>query len=106
MATRATGRPRGWAISSHSPCSSLCALLLILDLGVPVRFWHMLVQSHRIPYPVFKPWSPISLGVWILTTFGLLSFVAFVGTLVETGRVRWPPLLRVARGCGAWRARS
>jgi formate-dependent nitrite reductase membrane component NrfD len=78
------------------PLLLFCALLLTLDLGVPIRFWHMLVQSHRIPYPAFKPWSPISLGVWILTTFGLFSFVAFVGTLVEMGRLRWPPLLRVA----------
>jgi formate-dependent nitrite reductase membrane component NrfD len=77
------------------PLLLLCASLLILDLGVPLRFWHMLVQSHRIPYPAFKPWSPISLGTWILTAFGLFSFVAFMGTLVEMGRLQWPLVRRV-----------
>ena len=76
------------------PLLLLCALLLILDLGVPLRFWHMVVQSQRVPHPMLKPWSPISLGTWILTSFGLFSFVAFLGTLAETGRLRWPPLLR------------
>jgi formate-dependent nitrite reductase membrane component NrfD len=78
------------------PLLLLCAFILILDLGVPLRFWHMVVQSHRIPHPMLKPWSPISLGIWILTSFGLFSLVAFLGALVETGRLRWPPVLSVA----------
>jgi formate-dependent nitrite reductase membrane component NrfD len=78
------------------PLLLVCALLLILDLGVPLRFWHMVVQSHRVPHPVFKPWSPISLGTWILTSFGLFASVAFVGTLIDMGRIRWRPLLAAA----------
>ena len=38
------------------------APLLILDLGRPERFLHML--------RVFKPQSPMSVGVWILSAFG------------------------------------
>jgi formate-dependent nitrite reductase membrane component NrfD len=78
------------------PLLLICAVLLILDLGVPSRFWHMVVQSKDIPEPMFKPWSPISLGVWILTLFGLFTSVAFLGTLVETGRIRQPSAERLA----------
>src|ERR1700723_1958977 len=37
--------------------------LLVLDLGDPLRFHHML--------RVFKPGSPMSLGTWCLTIFSL-----------------------------------
>jgi formate-dependent nitrite reductase membrane component NrfD len=76
------------------PLLLACALLLILDLGVPLRFWHMLVASERVPALLLKPWSPISLGTWILTMFGLFSSGAFVWTLVETGRLRWVAAVR------------
>jgi formate-dependent nitrite reductase membrane component NrfD len=78
------------------PLLLVCALLLILDLGVPTRFWHMVVQSKNVPEPMFKPWSPISLGTWILTLFGLFSSVGFLGALVEAGRIRWAPAVRIA----------
>lgn len=76
------------------PLLVACALLLLLDLGVPSRFWHLLVASERVPALLFKPWSPISLGSWILTMFGLFSSGAFAWTLVETGRLRWAPAER------------
>lgn len=76
------------------PLLLVCALLLILDLGVPLRFWHMVLQSKNLPELMFKPWSPISLGSWTLFSFGLFSFVAFLVALVDSGRVRWRPLLR------------
>ncbi len=41
-----------------------CPLLLILDLGRPSRFLNML--------RAFRPSSPMSLGTWGLTAFGLL----------------------------------
>ncbi len=78
------------------PLLLVCAVLLILDLGVPSRFWHMVVQSKDVPEPMFKPWSPISLGTWILTVFGLFSAMAFLRELVDTGRIRQPRALRVA----------
>jgi protein NrfD len=65
------------------PLIIVCALLLIVDLGRPDRFWHMVVMSHRVPYPIFKPWSPISLGTWILSTYGVVAFVAFLDTLAD-----------------------
>jgi len=42
--------------------ATLSAPLLIADLGRPERFLHML--------RVFKPQSPMSVGVWTLTAFG------------------------------------
>ena len=79
------------------PLVVACGILLVIDLGVPLRFWHMLIQSERPPLPIFKWWSPMSLGSWVLMAFSLFSFVSFVGVLVETGRVRWSPAVRLDR---------
>ena len=55
-------------------------VLLVLDLGDPLRFHHML--------RVFKPSSPMSLGVWSLTAYSLpLGIVAVLGFLPETALV-------------------
>ncbi len=45
----------------------LCPIPLIMDLGRPERFHHML--------RVFKISSPLSVGTWILSGFGVLSGV-------------------------------
>lgn len=79
------------------PLVVICGLLLIIDLGQPLRFWHMLIQSERPPLPILKSWSPISLGSWILTFFGLFSFVSFVGELVRSGRLSWGTIVRADR---------
>lgn len=47
--------------------SMLCPIFLIIDLGRPTRFHHML--------RVFKVTSPLNVGTWILTGFGMLSGV-------------------------------
>jgi len=44
--------------------------LLTLDLGRPLRFWHMLFQSENFPSLMFKSWSPISFGAWAILLFG------------------------------------
>ena len=66
-------------------------ILLILDLSKPLRFWHMLIQSER-GVPMFKAWSPMSVGSWALLIFGLFAFVSFVASLAEADRIRWPAL--------------
>jgi len=48
---------------------------LILDLGDPMRFHHML--------RVFKPGSPMSIGVWSIAVFSLVAFLAFAATILE-----------------------
>lgn len=73
------------------PLALLSALFLILDLGQPGRFWHMLVYSETLrPAPKWD--SPISVGAYALLFFGLFSFLSFVDALVETGRLPWAPL--------------
>jgi formate-dependent nitrite reductase membrane component NrfD len=55
-------------------------VLLTLDLGQPLRFWHMIADSTG-PSPNFKPASPMSVGVWLLLFFGLFSSVSFADAL-------------------------
>ncbi len=71
---------------------------LVLDLGNPLRFHHML--------RVFKPSSPMSLGTWCLTAFSMfltvlvvLDVVVAVGWLSgDSGAAWWIRKLTVAGG--------
>ena len=76
------------------PCLVVSGMLLTLDLGRPLRFWHMLIESNTYR-PMLKPWSPMSSGSWALLAFGAFAFVAFLGALAEAGRLAWPGLRRV-----------
>jgi formate-dependent nitrite reductase membrane component NrfD len=78
------------------PLVNVCGVLLIVDLGRPERFWHMLIQSETFR-PMFKWWSPMSVGSWGLSAFGAFSFVSFLGVLVEDG---WIP----RRAWSSWAA--
>jgi len=64
--------------------------LLTLDLGRPLRFWHMLFQSEHFPTPLFKSWSPISFGAWGLLLFTACAGLAILGAWSEEGRLRVP----------------
>jgi protein NrfD len=68
------------------PAVVVSGILLTVDLGRPERFWHMLWQSERFA-PMFKAWSPMSIGSWALLIFGGFAFLAFLGSLAETGRL-------------------
>lgn len=72
-------------------------LLLVLDLGRPLRFWHMLFQSEEFPALAFKSWSPISFGAWGLMLFGLFAFLAVLSVLAVDGRLGWGPVKWLAR---------
>jgi formate-dependent nitrite reductase membrane component NrfD len=71
-------------------------ILLTVDLGHPERFWHMLIQSERV-LPMFKYWSPMSVGAWGLLLFSGLALLATLGALHEAGQMRWT-LLRPLHG--------
>jgi formate-dependent nitrite reductase membrane component NrfD len=73
------------------PAIAVGGILLTLDLGRPERFWHMLFQSAR-GLPMFKPWSPMSMGSWALLAFGGFALLGFLAALAEAGRLRWPGL--------------
>lgn len=91
------------------PLLVLCAMLLVIDLDRPERFWHMLFKSEvtkeafaegfpfsaagwRLAWqaPAIKYWSPMSIGSWVLS---LLSACAFVSFLAALGPQRWPARL-------------
>jgi formate-dependent nitrite reductase membrane component NrfD len=71
------------------PCIVISGLLLTLDLQRPLRFWHMLVESNTYR-PMFKHWSPMSVGSWALLIFGIFALLSFLGALVEDNRLAWP----------------
>lgn len=66
----------------------ISGIILIFDLGVPLRFWHMVVQNNT-GRPMFKWWSPMSVGVWGLLFFGFFALLASLGMLAEEGRPGW-----------------
>ncbi|HEV7663929.1 MAG TPA: NrfD/PsrC family molybdoenzyme membrane anchor subunit [Chloroflexota bacterium] len=73
------------------PLILLSALFLIVDLGKPDRFWHMLFESERFPLPMIKLYSPMSLGSLILFFFGAASFLSFVDEVFARGRLFHAP---------------
>jgi formate-dependent nitrite reductase membrane component NrfD len=68
------------------PLLVACPILLSIDLGQPLRFWHMLIDTTPGGFgPVFKYWSPMSVGSWVLLVYGLFAFVSFLEVLVPDG---------------------
>src|SRR3989441_3557291 len=65
----------------------LSGALLTIDLGRPLRFWHMLFQSANVPALMFKGWSPISFGAWGILLFGLFAVLSALGGMAEEGRL-------------------
>jgi formate-dependent nitrite reductase membrane component NrfD len=88
------------------PLIALCGIFLTVDLHRPERFWHMLLRSETVhaaleegwPWsgsswalmvqaPLVKYWSPMSIGSWAISLFGLCSFLSFLGSLWPEGRM-------------------
>jgi formate-dependent nitrite reductase membrane component NrfD len=92
-----TGRPALRRVSWLGSFAGLLAsvFLLVVDLGRPARFHHML--------RVFKPTSPMSVGTWIISAFGPGCAAAALNELVpRRWRTTWPArlLARLARPLG------
>jgi protein NrfD len=83
------------------PAVVVSGILLIVDLHRPDRFWHMLIESNT-GQPMFKPYSPMSVGSWALLAFGAFAFLAFLSALHEADRLRrpWLATLRPPRRPG------
>jgi formate-dependent nitrite reductase membrane component NrfD len=75
------------------PAVVLSGLLLTVDLSRPDRFWHMLIARNTYG-PMFKYWSPMSIGSWALMIFGFFTFVSFLAALADDDRIRSPLLRR------------
>src|SRR5437667_2754172 len=78
------------------PLLLICPILLTVDLGKPLDFWHMLFDANT-GTPILKVWSPMSLGAWALLIFGFFAFVMFLVALGEGGYVRSRALSGVGR---------
>jgi len=59
----------------------LGVLLLVVDLGKPLRFWEMLIRVGP-GVLMFSPTSVMSIGTWLLTLFVIMSLLYLVVTLV------------------------
>jgi formate-dependent nitrite reductase membrane component NrfD len=71
------------------PPMVISPILLILDLGSPLRFWHMLWNTTPGDAGFnFKYWSPMSVGVWAVSIFGAITTVSFIEVLVRDRKVR------------------
>ena len=84
VALLARGRDRHGALrrQAHwlgSVASAVGAVLLVVDLKTPHRFANML--------RIVRPTSPMSLGTWILSGFGLASAVGTVAELFGARRL-------------------
>jgi polysulfide reductase chain C len=97
---RLWGSRADWAASRIAflisfPLLILCPILLTLDLGKPLDFWHMLVDTGPSGGLSFKAWSPMSLGVWGLLLFGIFSFAMFIVALGEGEYVSWSAIRQI-----------
>jgi formate-dependent nitrite reductase membrane component NrfD len=80
------------------PLLVFCPILLTLDLGQPLRFWHMMINTTPGSVGLaFKYWSPISVGSWVLLLYGLFALGSFVEALALDGRLRSPLSRAIAR---------
>jgi formate-dependent nitrite reductase membrane component NrfD len=76
------------------PTMLVCPVLLTLDLGKPLRFWHMLINTTPDAEGLsFKYWSPMSVGAWALVVFSIFVTVTFFEVLVRDRVIR----LRIAQ---------
>lgn len=76
-----------------------CPVLLTLDLGQPLRFWHMLVNTTPGAEGLnFKYWSPMSVGAWALVVFGAFATVSFLDALGRDGKFRIGLIVRPLSG--------
>lgn len=80
------------------PLFVLCPVLLTLDLGQPLRFWHMLVDTTpgRVGLG-FKYWSPMSVGSWAILLYGIFAVVSFLEALALGRTAHGEPLPGLTR---------
>jgi len=68
------------------PLICVTPILLIADLGQPIRFWHLFFYTRGgIPY--MNMTSPLSVGTWALLVYSGMSFLSFLNALAEEGRL-------------------
>ena len=76
------------------PLICITPILLIADLGRPVRFWHLFF-SPGAGMPYMNPTSPLSIGTWALLIYSGMAFLSFLNTLVEDGMLTSQSLVKL-----------
>ena len=77
-------------------------LLLVVDLGVPWRFWEMMLRRGEgltlaFPFIMFNPSSTMSIGTWVLTIFVWIS-LGYIALTILAYPFRWAGVLRQMLG--------
>lgn len=76
------------------PTILVTPVLLIADLGSPLRFWHLFFYTKEgIPY--MNMTSPLSVGTWALLIYSGMSLVSFLNVLSADKKLTSPALARV-----------
>ena len=76
------------------PLICITPILLIADLGSPLRFWHLFFYTKQgIPY--MNMTSPLSVGTWALLIYSGMSFISFLNVLANDGKLKSPALTNV-----------
>jgi polysulfide reductase chain C len=78
----------------------LGVLLLVLDLGKPLRFWEMMLRRDgggaltlESPFVMFNPGSTMSYGTWFLSIFVVIS-LCFIGASLLAYPFPWGSLVK------------
>ncbi len=68
------------AVYTGVPLAIIGVLLLVIDLGTPVWFWHLFTN--------FLPIAVMSMGTWILVAFLIIAFIMMILWVIEGDATR------------------
>ncbi len=68
------------AVYTGVPLAIIGVLLLVIDLGTPIWFWHLFAN--------FLPVAVMSMGTWILVAFLIIAFIMMVLWVIEGDATR------------------
>jgi formate-dependent nitrite reductase membrane component NrfD len=70
------------AVYTGVPLAIIGVLLLVIDLGTPIWFWHL--------FTGFLPVAVMSMGTWTLLTWVIISFIMMIMWVIEGDATRNP----------------
>lgn len=70
------------AVYTGVPLAIIGVLLLVIDLGTPIWFWHL--------FGSFLPVAVMSMGTWILVAFLVIAFIMMIMWVIEGDGARNP----------------
>ena len=90
------------AVYTGVPLAIIGVLLLVIDLGTPIWFWHLFVN--------FKPIAVMSMGTWTLFSWIIVAFLMMIMWVIDGDATRKPELypnnmagkMRSASGFLSW----